>query len=320
MSIIKLKGVTKDYLWGGEKLKKNFHQLSDQAIVAESWVVSAHPDGSSLLVNHEDNKTNLAEYVYQDQMRILGEKATKFEKFPILVKLIDAKQALSVQVHPNDEYALIHEHEYGKNEAWVVLEAEPESKIVYGTNHVMTKESFRAAIEQGSLMDDMREVEVHPGDVIYIPAGTIHAIGAGLVICEVQQSSNSTYRVFDFNRRDKNGQLRELHIDKAIDVSNLNPLEADFSPKGKVESFLGYTHQDLITTPYFSIQKCVVESSMILENTPDCFVSLVITEGQFTLNDGTLKVEGRKGDSFFVPADSDAISIDGTGEIIIASL
>ena len=212
MKPIKLAPAFKDYLWGGTKLKTEFDKKSDLQKVAESWELSTHKDGQSIVANGEFKGLTLSEYIEKNGRECIGKNAMAFEFFPILIKFIDAADNLSVQVHPSDEYALSNEGEYGKTEMWYVLDCEKDAFLYYGLNREITKEEFAERIKENMLLEVLNKVKVNKGDVFFINSGTIHAIGKGIVICEIQQNSNTTYRVYDYDRRDKNGNTRELHV------------------------------------------------------------------------------------------------------------
>ena len=217
---VKLSPVFKDYLWGGTRLKTEFSKQSDMTPLAESWELSAHKDGQSTVAEGEYAGLTLTAYLDTVGREVLGTNCEKYDYFPLLIKLIDAKGDLSVQVHPSDEYALEHEGEYGKTEMWYILDCDEGAALYYGFKEDTTREAYEAAIREGRLTDILNRVPVKRGDVFFIPAGTVHAIGAGILICEIQQNSNTTYRVYDYNRRDKDGNLRPLHVEKALAVSD----------------------------------------------------------------------------------------------------
>ena len=211
----------KDYLWGGTRLKTDYHFKTDKEKAAEAWVLSCHPDGMSRLAEGEMKGLTLPEAALKYPGNFFGTRCAEFEEFPMLVKLIDAKRDLSVQVHPDDEYARREEHQSGKAEMWMVLEAEPGAALYYGFARAVSRDEIEKSLAENTLIDLLRRVPVQPGDVFYIPPGTVHAIGAGMVIAEIQQSSNVTYRLYDYDRTGKDGKKRELHIDKALAVANL---------------------------------------------------------------------------------------------------
>lgn len=305
---IKLLPAFKDYLWGGNKLKSDYNKKTDLDIVAESWELSTHKDGQSIV---EGMGITFGEYIEKQGKEILGKRAQDFEFFPILIKFIDAKGSLSVQVHPTDEYALKVEGEYGKTEMWYILDCDEGAGLYYGLNREMTKEEFKKHIEDDTILEILNKVEVKKGDVFFIEAGTIHAIGEGIVICEIQQNSNTTYRVYDYNRRDKDGNLRELHIDKAIDVSNLYP-----APEIKrIEN-----SDDLVLAEckYFTVRAIKVEAEKKIKITEDCFNSLIITEGEGSLELNGEVITLKKGDSIFIPAQCGEYSLKGKLDVILS--
>lgn len=311
MAVLKLKPYLQHYLWGGRKLVENYNIQSDEK-VAEAWVVSCHPDGPSMIDMGPNKGITLPEYIESKGKTILGTHGEKYEAFPILVKLLDANQDLSIQVHPDDEYGLRVEGEYGKNEMWLILENDPGSIIYYGVNEPLTKEVFRASIEDNTILDKLHSVETKPYDFFYMPAGTIHALGKGNVIAEVQQSSNSTYRIYDFERRDAQGNLRELHIDKAVDVSDLTPIE--YEPV-KLDGQI----TELIKNQYFYTRLVKVRGSRKLEATDQSFQALVVVKGNGVLVDGQQQYELKQGDGLFVEANT-VYEVEGNLELLIAEV
>lgn len=314
MPVFKLKGVIKDYLWGGTKLRTLFNQQSDLNPMAECWCVSAHKDGPSQIVWPQVSEKDLKLFL-ENHPEALGTHCSTHE-FPVLVKLIDAQKDLSIQVHPDNDYAQRVEHELGKTEMWLILDAEPGASIIYGTNQSLTKAQFRAHIEQGTLLSVLKQVPVQKGDVAFIPAGTIHAIGKGIVICEIQQSSNTTYRVFDYNRKDKNGQLRELHIDKAVDVSNLDPIEHPLTAEEPLISAPDVDHQRLAHCDYFTTDQYIVHGHCSLTVDKTSFLALVVVAGTLTISQGDTRFPAQIGDSFFVTANTGSITLDGQATVI----
>lgn len=314
MGIMKLKPVFKDYLWGGIKLKESYHKKSELDIVAESWEVSTHKDGPSVIANGTYEGKTLPQYMEAVGKDVLGTKGKAFEEFPMLIKFIDAKGNLSIQVHPDNEYARRVEHEYGKTEMWYILEADEGAFLYFGTSKEVTKEEFKEKIENDTVLDVLKKVPVHKGDVFFIEAGTIHAIGAGIVICEIQQNSNSTYRVYDFGRVGADGKPRQLHIEKALDVSNLKPLESDFKACGDKESLQGFDKTMLGTCEYFTTYLYNVSDTCNVNVDEESFVSIVVLDGNGTIEDQTFE----KGDSFFIPANSGNITIHGECQFILA--
>ena len=247
-------------------------------------------------------------------------KGNAFEFFPILIKFIDAKGNLSIQVHPDNEYALRVEKEYGKTEMWYILDAEEGASLYYGTNKEITKEEFRARIEDNTILDVLKKVPVHKGDVFFIEAGTIHAIGEGIVICEIQQNSNTTYRVYDFGRVGKDGKPRELHIEKAIDVSNLTPLESDFKPIGEEKDYGTYKCAMMATCEYFTTYVYDVKSECSVKVDEESFASFVIVNGEGSIESDDTMLSIRKGDSVFASANTGKVTIKGNCRFILSKV
>jgi len=303
MPAFKLLPACKDYIWGGQRLKNDFGIQSELDPLSEAWVLSCHPDGPSVLANGPDAALTLPEYIQKAGPHVLGVKCQQFEDFPLLVKLIDAKQNLSVQVHPSDEYALAHERQYGKTEMWVVLDAAPGAYLYYGFQREVTKEEFARHIEQGTLTDILRKLPVKKGDVIFIPAGTLHAIGAGLVIAEIQQNSNVTYRVFDYGRIGADGKPRALHVEKALAVTDLRPAQLmDFGPH-------------LGSCRYFTTDK--YSGAFTGKCGEDSFQAILFIQGTGELACGGICHKVAKGECWFLPAGSGTYFINGHCEYLV---
>ena len=214
MAVLKLQAPTKDYLWGGNRLVDEFGKKSAGAVTAESWELSCYPGCESVIENGEYAGKTLTDYIIENGKKVLGKNCEKFENFPILIKFIDARKDLSLQVHPSDDYALKNEGQYGKTEMWYIIDAKDNAFLYYGFNREISKEEFCERIENNTLTEVLNAYPVSKGDVVFIEAGTIHAIGEGILLAEIQENSNVTYRVYDYGRRDKDGNLRELHIIK----------------------------------------------------------------------------------------------------------
>ena len=225
MAIFRLAPAFKDYLWGGTRLRDEYGKNCDFDKVAESWELSCHKDGPSVVADGEDKGLTLREYIEKHGKAVLGTDCEAFEDFPILIKLIDAKDNLSVQVHPDNDYAQRVEGEYGKTEMWYIVDCDEGAELLYGFKHEISKEEFAERIANNTLLDVTNNVPVHKGDVFFIKAGTLHAIGKGILIAEIQQNSNTTYRIYDYGRVGKDGKPRELHVEKAKDVTKLAPAE-----------------------------------------------------------------------------------------------
>lgn len=223
--IIKLAPAFKDYLWGGTKLRDVFGKQCDFDTIAESWELSAHPAGNCMVASGRHKGLGFSKYLETVGKEVLGWKCAPLQSFPLLIKFIDAKRNLSVQVHPNDDYALENESEYGKNEMWYVIDSEPSAGLYVGFNRDVDRDEVERRVADNTILDILNFYPTKPGDVFFIPAGTVHAIGAGNLICEIQQSSNSTYRLYDYGRVDEFGNPRELHLKKALDVLDYGKYE-----------------------------------------------------------------------------------------------
>lgn len=317
MEILKLNPVFKDYIWGGTRLRDDFGLKTDINPVAEGWMLACHKDGMNTIDGGEyDGKTLESVIKEGGKSKIAGTNSEKFPYFPVLIKLIDAKDNLSVQVHPDNEYAARVEHEFGKTEMWYVLDAAPGATLIYGFKNKIGKEEFKQAIESNTLLDVLNVVEVKKGDMFFIEAGTVHAIGKGALIAEIQQNSNSTYRVYDYGRLGKDGKPRELHIQKAIDVSKTEPAKYGTKPFGKKEEIFGGTRQMLTECPLFSVYNYELCGKVELNANEESFNHILVV-------DGSGKIGGRefkKGDSFFVPANYGNYEIDGNGEFILTKV
>lgn len=316
MDILLLEPTLKETIWGGRKLIEDYGFETSLANAAEAWLLSCHKDGPSFVTNGEYKGKTLQEVIDIQGREILGTNNANINDFPILIKIIDACDKLSVQVHPGDEYARAVENENGKTEAWFVLDCEEGAELIYGVNRDMERDEFASKIEDGSLMEVMNCVKVSPGDVIFIPSGMLHAIGAGILLAEVQQSSNTTYRVFDYNRKDKFGNTRELHVKKATDVVNLEFNEADFSPKGEKLMFGDSSKTMLCECEYFVMTSVEVNGELTDNADEKSFVSLLVLNGNGTVSANGNEYAVMKGSSVFIPASTGEYKISGNMKIL----
>lgn len=301
-----LRPAAKDYLWGGERLKTDFHKPFDLTPLAETWECSVHPDGPSAADSGPFRGMGLPE-ILSAHPEYLGE-AHRGEEFPILVKLIDAARPLSVQVHPDDAYAAAHENgSRGKTELWVILSAEPGAALVYGFSRDVTAGEVRARAENGTLEEVLRTLPVRAGDAVLVKAGTVHAIGAGIVLAEIQESSNLTYRLYDYHRRDKNGALRALHVDKALQVAELSACREEALPRR--EDGL------VCACPWFRVRR-LGPGETVLPDREDSFGVLLCTAGEAEIKSaaGTLSLD--RGGCAFVPARSGELTLRAVGEVL----
>ena len=300
----------KDYIWGGNRLKRDWGKRTDMTPLAESWELSCHEAGPSVIAEGAYAGRTLGEYL-AGHPEDAGTKAQNVGAFPLLIKLIDAAGPLSVQVHPDDAYAREFEHSLGKSEMWLVLDASEGTGIYYGFKRETPLAEMRAAIENNTLTELLNWVPAKAGDCFFIPAGTVHAIGAGLLIAEVQQSSNLTYRVYDYGRVGADGRPRALHIEKALAVTRREPPKTPVGPTEPERVVTGGRIQPLFACDKFTTAVLTVEGTMEDCVTQESFVSLLVLEGE-----GTLKHQGetyavKKGQSVFLPAGMGAYTLNG---------
>ena len=315
MKILKLTPAIKDYIWGGTRLSKEFDYVTFTDRHAEAWVLSCHSAGESIIENGDFKGRTLSDVLKNEGKNYLGKNCERFEEFPILIKLIDALDNLSVQVHPDDEYAMKVEGEYGKTEAWYIVDCDEGAEIIYGFKKDITKEQFRQSIEDNTLLEYVNRVKVKKGDIFFIEAGTLHAICKGILLAEVQQNSNTTYRVYDYGRL-QNGKPRELHIDKAVDVTSTKALDCSGAPMGEREKKDGYSDTLLTKCELFTVNRLEIEERAVLTADESSFVSLVCLEGNGVVMHGDSCVTLYKGDSLFVPASFGEFEILGNLTVI----
>ncbi len=372
MAIGKIHPACKQYLWGGEKLIREYGISSPKTPLAEAWVLSAHPDGDSRISFSDEARfsegkasseggffsegeccshgESFADYL-KSHPEAAGSLGKAFPFFPTLIKLIDAKKALSIQVHPDDSFALSREGQYGKTEMWIILEREEGAFLYFGFQKDYTEEEIRKAIEEENFPSLLCKVMVEPGDVFFIPAGTVHAIGAGILLAEVQQNSNLTYRVYDYGRKDAQGNTRELHVEKALEVMNRKQLSAyrqeAFKKQGKKPVGENAYLERIGSCEYFTVDRLFLEENAFYSGklTEESFLSLLVLEGEGVLTaetkhakekhqDGspeykeeTYSSKGqkskcfvKKGESYFLPAEEGQWSLKGTGKFLLTFL
>lgn len=318
MKPLLLKSTVKDYLWGGNRLIEEFGFEPVGEKAAEAWVLSCHKDGASTVVGGEYDGRTLPEALEQMGPAARGKNAARFREFPLLIKLIDAHDKLSIQVHPSDEYALAHAGEYGKTEMWYVVDAEEGAGLIYGFNRVVSREEFAARIANNTLTEVLNFVPVKKGDVFFIEAGTIHAIGAGLLIAEVQQNSNTTYRVSDYGRLGADGKPRALHVEEALAVTDRVPPRYPYGAVGEVRKVSGGTLRDLAACDKFVAKLLSVEDRITICET-DSFLSALLLDGSLTFSAEGETFRLKKGDSVFLPAGTVA-ELAGSGELLISTV
>lgn len=339
--IMKLEPAFKDNLWGGTKLRTVFGKKCDYDVIGESWELSAHPDGQSVIASGIFTGMYFGEFIEKYGHDVVGWKSSSLDRFPVLIKFIDAKKDLSIQIHPDDDYALEIENEFGKNEMWYVVDCEPGAFLYCGLKKDSSKEEIRERIENNTITDILNKIEVHKGDCVMVKAGTIHAIGAGILICEIQQNSNCTYRMYDYDRKDKFGNKRELHIDKAIDVVDVKKYKPFISDNKDVPEGA----EVLVSCKYFECYKYVLGSNAAeadhasdiedncyntenVRNTGKVnisvdamsFRSVIVIDGSGKIAVGNNTMDYKAGDSFFVTAGEKVINLEGTGTVIVTKV
>jgi len=312
-----LKAPVKDYIWGGTRLRELFGKEGGERL-AESWELSCHPDGECYISGGEFDGMKLSDFV-NEHPEAVGSGFKSGDSFPVLVKLIDAKNDLSVQVHPDDEYAHKYENDNGKTEMWYVIDAAPDSELIYGFSEELSKEDFRKAIEDNTLMEKLRRVPVKQGDVFFIEPGTLHAIGKGILIAEIQQSSNVTYRVYDYGRLGADGKPRPLHIEKALEVTNTKPLAPDRPVYGL--ELDGVVTQLLADCKYFNVNRHRLIKELELYADKNSFAHVLMIGGSGgELVADNYRLELTMGSSVFVPAGTGAFAIKGNCDVIVTTI
>lgn len=299
-----------DKIWGGTKLRDVFNYEIPTETTGEYWAISAHPNGVSTISNGQFAGQKL-DRVYAENPAYFGNPKEKV--FPLLTKILDANDWLSVQVHPDDAYGMEHEGELGKTECWYIIFAEPGSEIIYGHN-AQSKEELKALIEAGDWDNLLTKVPVQAGDFFYVPSGTMHAIGKGIMILETQQSSDTTYRVYDFDRKDAEGNLRDLHIKQSVDVLNLGKPENSVPATTLADHLLNTC---LVSNPFFTVYKWVTEGLVDMKQTAP-YLLISVLDGQGTLAVGSEAYDIKKGMHFILPNDVKAWTFDGRLEMIVS--
>lgn len=313
MSILKLKPACKDYLWGGRRLIEEYGKESDGEILAETWELSCHPDGPSVIDNGPYAGRTLQQYIDAEGKAVLGTNCRRFRDFPILTKFIDARDNLSIQVHPDNRYALKNEGQYGKTEMWYVMDAGEQAFLYYGFKREISREEFEERIQKDTLLEVLNAVPVQKGDVLFIESGTIHAIGKDILIAEIQQNSNVTYRVYDYGRVGRDGKKRDLHIEKALAVTRRVPIVKDRS---------SYPH--IADCDYFTVDKLNLDGKVMKKMggnvSQASFASILILDGKGTISSGDETVAYEKGDSFFLAAGSGEYTVEGSCDALITTI
>lgn len=312
---LKLTPAVKEIIWGGNKLKNMYGKKSDFENIAESWELTVRPDGMNVIENGEYAGMTLGEYIDKATYAVIGD-GYDGDRFPLLIKFIDARDRLSIQVHPSDEYSLKNENEFGKTEMWYIVEADEGAELVIGTKPGYSAEAFENAVADNTVEDLFEKIKVKAGDVYFIPSGLVHAIGAGNLICEIQQNSNVTYRVYDYGRLGKDGKPRETHVEKARDVIvNYSPEEIEkmrFAAADERSSTL------LAACDKFKVNKYEF-TELSLNAGKGSFLSLTFIEG-----DGVILFDGneypfKKGETYYMPAGMGKFTLKSSGALVVAA-
>ena len=300
MELVKLKPVIKDYIWGGDYFQR-FNKGLGLERVSECWELSTRTDASSIIASGKDLGKPLKDVLTKED---IGPVIDRFPYFPLLIKLIDAKENLSVQVHPNDDYALKHENSFGKSEMWHIISADEDSGLYVGLNNNYAKKDIQEALDKGTILDYLNFFKVKPGETYIIYPGTIHAIGKGVRLIEIQQNSNLTYRMYDYHRVDKNGQPRELHIEKALEVIDFHKYQA---PSQK-ETYLA-------DNKYFTVRRFEFNDELKIAANEQSFMSFTFLEGDGFVND----IPYNQFDTFFLPHKKECV-IKGKGVVVVSTV
>lgn len=323
MEPMKMKPIFKEYLWGGDALGRVYGKDIPSKTTSESWEVAMHKNGESIVCNGEFTGQPLSQAVRAMGAELLGDAVQQRygERFPLLVKFLDCCDKLSIQVHPNDAYAAEHENgDLGKTEMWYVLDAKPDAKLIYGFAKDMTREEFAKAIAEESLERVLNYVDAKKGDCFFIPSGTLHALLDGLLIAEIQQNSDSTYRVYDYGRRDAQGNTRPLHVEKALDVTTLTSSKGKERIQAKVERTGLNTKADLVSCEYFSVSRFEVGEPLAMATDRQSFEILIFCDGKGCIHYDGGSVDFRAGDSFVVPAYLGHYRIEGACSFLKGSV
>lgn len=315
-----MRPVSKQTIWGGERLKKEYGKTASFDKIAESWELTSRPDGINIIENGEYAGMTLAEYCELGGADVLGKNCCRYDRFPLLIKFIDAADRLSIQVHPDNEYAQKIHGELGKTEMWYIVDCEKDSKLVYGLRAGCTAEDLKEAVSEGRVEDVMNYVPVKKSEVYFIPSGQVHAIGSGILIAEIQQNSNITYRVHDYDRIQADGKPRELHTDRALDVIRIRTEDEINALRFAVPDDKG-DFDTLCSCEYFAVRRYVTDGEREIFVSDDSFVSVLVLEAK----EASISCVGnlcdmKKGDSFFIPAGSGGVIIRGKSDIITSKI
>lgn len=313
---LKFEPVLKQTLWGGDKIIPFKHLNENLPNVGESWEISAVEGSESVVANGADKGLTLPEMVRKYKEELVGEaNYMRFgNKFPLLIKFIDAKLDLSIQVHPNDELARKRHNSFGKNEMWYVIAADKGAKLISGFAEQITHKEYKERVYNGTFAEVLQTCEIKPGDVFYVPAGRVHGIGAGSFIAEIQQTSDVTYRIFDYNRKDQNGKTRELHTNQAMDAINFADVQDDFRTEYELTE---NEPIEVVASPYFTTSVYDMTEEITCDYSElDSFVIFICTEGSCKITDDSKnELTLCAGDTILLPASTQEVTITPDGRV-----
>ena len=312
---LRLKPCLRSYLWGGTRLREEYHKTG-AGIIAESWELSVRSDGPTLIDSGAHCGESLADILRADPVGMAGTRCG-VAPFPLLIKLIDAQKDLSVQVHPSDASACREKGEQGKTEMWYVVDCEPESTLFLGFSRAVTPDELRQRAQDGTICEVLNRVAVHPGDVFFVRPGTVHAIGAGILVAEIQQNSDTTFRVYDYNRLGADGKPRQLHLERAIEVMNCAPAQGAADPL--LPCPLDGV-QEVLTCEYFRVRRAEVKRRIDLSTEGGSFTHLMCVRGGGDILCGGRNYPFRQGDSYFLPAALGEYAVEGDCSLLLSSV
>lgn len=312
---LKFEPILKQTLWGGDKIIPFNHLNETLPNVGESWEVSAVEGSESVVANGADKGYTLPEMVRKYKEELVGEAnyARFGNKFPLLIKFIDAKLDLSIQVHPGDELAKKRHNSFGKNEMWYVIAADKGAKLISGFAEEITPKEYKDRVHNGTFAEVLQTCAIEPGDVFYVPAGRVHGIGAGAFVAEIQQTSDITYRIFDYNRKDKDGKSRELHTSQAMDAINFSDVQDDFRTEyERVQN----EPVEMVASPYFTTSVYDMTEEITCDYSElDSFVIFICVEGSCRLTDDNQnEITLRAGETVLLPAAVQEVTIVPEGQ------
>lgn len=313
---LKFEPILKQTLWGGDKIIPFKHLNENLPNVGESWEISAVEGSESVVANGADKGLTLPEMVRKYKEELVGEaNYMRFgNKFPLLIKFIDAKLDLSIQVHPNDELARKRHNSFGKNEMWYVIAADKGAKLISGFAEQITPKEYKERVYNGTFAEVLQTCEIKPGDVFYVPAGRVHGIGAGSFIAEIQQTSDVTYRIFDYNRKDQNGKARELHTNQAMDAINFADVQDDFRTEYELTE---NEPIEVVASPYFTTSVYDMTEEITCDYSElDSFVIFICTEGSCKITDDNKnELTLCAGETILLPASTQEVTITPDGRV-----